>query len=336
MAGKSDRQLRETYPAEPWRWRADWCEGRAESTTRALSVGFPWVFAFLWNLASFPMLFVIPGAVQRGNRVAAIGLLFPLIGVGLVAHAICATLRFRKFGVSVFEMEGQPFSPGGRMVGRIRANRALLPPDGFHLRLTCVRRSVSGSGENRSVSEKILWRGERTMSRPLPGDDPERTFVPVSFEIPPDAPTTTFDDAGDRVLWILDAAARAQGSEYRAEFQVPVFRKDAGAAGPTAAAPTTTDPAADPKAAGPDPMAAYEAPERTYRPGDDPGILVRPSAGGGTEFYFSAARNPGPAAGWSAFVLIWCGSFWLVRHFHAPLIFPIVIAASGLVLLLVS
>jgi hypothetical protein len=42
-----------------------------------------WLFGVLWNLISAPLLVIIPRELER-NRLAAIGFLFPVVGVGLL------------------------------------------------------------------------------------------------------------------------------------------------------------------------------------------------------------------------------------------------------------
>jgi hypothetical protein len=256
--------LREQYPGAPWRWREDWADGRAEPAARKSGVVFLWVLAIIWLLVSSPMAFVLKAEIHKGNSLAAIGLILPLIGIGMLISAVRQTLLWNKFGVSAFEMATVPFAPGGRLAGAILTGLDLHPDGGFRLRLTCVNRTVTGAGSNRSVDEKILWREERTMTRPLPSDDPARARIPVSFILPADARETSTENPADQIRWILDADAKVPGLDYHAEFELPVF----GAAVAATA---------------PDPMADYEAPETSGPPGPETGILVRPAAGGGTE-----------------------------------------------------
>ncbi len=54
----------------------------------------------------------------------------------------------------------------------------------------------------------------------------------------------------------------------------------------------------------------------------------------GTEIVFPAARNPGAATGLTAFTFIWCGALGIQLYLHAPIIFPIVTALFGLLLLI--
>ena len=69
---------------------------RVRSNTRSNLIG-AWVFAVLWTLISAPVLFFIPRELER-KPIAAIGFIFPIIGIGLLSWALMLTLRWRRFG----------------------------------------------------------------------------------------------------------------------------------------------------------------------------------------------------------------------------------------------
>src|SRR5882672_1785310 len=136
---RAAQRLKEEHPDAPWMWRDDWARGEVLSAAGA-RVGALWFFVILWNLISAPLVVLLPAEVMKGNRPAAFGFLFPLIGAGLLVHASVQTLRRRKFGDSTLALAANPAAPGGRLLGTIRTHAALQPEDGFHLTLTCVNR----------------------------------------------------------------------------------------------------------------------------------------------------------------------------------------------------
>jgi hypothetical protein len=97
--------------------------------------------------------------------------------------------------------------------------------------------------------------------------------------------------------------------------EVPVFR--------TAA---SEQPASAEERAGP------EASLAAYHQAANSRIAVT-TRGGRTEILFPAARNPGAATGLTAFMLIWWGTVGIQLYLHAPIIFPIVTAVFGILLL---
>jgi hypothetical protein len=101
----------------PWLQRKDWSEGRVVSNTRA-SMRSAWVFTCLWNAVSAPLIVIVPRELAR-KPIAAIGFLFPIVGLGLLVWAILITLRWRRFGPTYFEMKPLPAAPGGLLQGVI-------------------------------------------------------------------------------------------------------------------------------------------------------------------------------------------------------------------------
>jgi hypothetical protein len=149
-------------------------------------------------------------------------LLFPAIGVLLLAGAVFALLRRRRYGVSVLELATLPAPVGRALAGMVRTKAVFDPAGGFVVRLECVRRTVTGSGKHRSTHETLRWSGERT----IPGAtaDARGIAIPVAVAIPPEAQATDGTNPRDRVLWRLQVSAAVDGIDFGTQFEVPVFR----------------------------------------------------------------------------------------------------------------
>ena len=293
----------------PWLWREDWAARRITDAPVA-QMGFAWAFAILWNLISGPAAVVgVRAALREGNRAAMIALLFPAVGVGLLVWAMRITIRRRRYGTSVLELDTLPAVVGHALEGTLRTPAGLRPPEGFRVLLSCIRRSTSGSGNDRSTSESILWQEEHRTG--VSG-----TGVPVAFAIPADAAPTGPVRGDDRTLWRLDVSAETPGVDYTAGFEVPVFRT-----AESALPRTETEQA----------VAARSAVPADYRQPAGSRILVSRTRRG-TEIYFPPARNPGMAASLTVFTLIWASAIWATIAFEAPLIFPIVFGGFGALL----
>jgi hypothetical protein len=256
---------------------------RAQSGLR-----WAWAFAILWNLIAAPAtLFGAAPAIRRGPGPAWVALVFPIAGVALLLWAVQLTLRVRRFGTSLFDLAGEGAVIGGPLRGTITAKN--LPGDTtVRLTLTCINRVVTGSGKNRSVSEKIVWQDEQTVPPHALLAGPQGPIVPVAFALPNGAPPTREADPDDTILWRLQAAAVLPGVDYGGQFEVPV----AGGG---------TNPGAD--NGGHDALSVALPAEAPPRP-EASRVLVEPLPEGGACYVLPAWRNPGAAIGLGAFTLI--------------------------------
>lgn len=306
------RQLREQFADQPWQWEERWASGRI-SSEEGKGVVFIWLFAVFWNGVTLPAVLAIPRELEKGNKGILFILLFVVVGLGLLYAAITTTLRWKKFGSSVFEMASVPGVPGRRLGGVVHVNVELRPEDGFRLKLSCVNRVTTGSGKNRRTSENLLWEEEHVMQRELLEHDWTRTAIPVSFKIPSNQPETSRErGSNDTIHWKLDVTARVPGLDYQAHFEVPVFRTGDGEA------ETGTEEDIDP-------AAPFRAKEKEFHQPPQSGIRVRIGSGKSKEILFAAARNPGAA---TAFTLVLGGlmiGMMCAIRFGAPIIFTIIL-----------
>ena len=219
-----EEELKAAHPGQPWLWNARWAGGRIQSNTQSNLRG-AWIFAVLWNLISAPLLVVVPQEIGK-NPVAAFGLLFPLIGLGLLTWAVLTTLRWRRFGPSSFAMTPLPATPGGRCSGTIHTRLASGEVRSIRvtLTLTCLQRVITGSGKNRSSRENIVWREEHQVPEGQIAYSPLGASIPVHFALPSDALETTTTGQSAGILWVLAAEAELPGVNLNEDFDVPVYR----------------------------------------------------------------------------------------------------------------
>lgn len=306
---KRRQRLEAEHPAEPWLWREDWANGHIKSNTQSGMIG-AWIFAALWNAVSMPLLFVLPREAAK-KPIAYVGLLFPIIGVGLLIRAIRMTIAYLEFGKTYFELSPVPGVIGGELKGMIQARFPHSPEHGVLLRLSCVNRVTTGSGDNQSTSERIQWRSEQNLSSGQLYPGPAGTSIPVHFRIPWDAPPSETRGPRDSIVWMLEALADVPGVDYHDIFEVPVFRTaQTPAQRPADALTTETVYAAKPSALS---------------------VKITQTAEG-MEFYFPAARNKGFAFGVTFFLLIFGTATFFLARSSAPMIFPIVFGFFALLL----
>ena len=316
---KAQEALQVSHPDSPWLWRQDWASGHITDSTRSTMIG-TWLFATLWNLIGFPTGFLSArAALKEGKPAAFLGLLFPVVGVGLVVWAIRTTLRHWKYGVSRLELATVPGVIGRSLIGMVRAPCMIQADQGFDVTLTCIRRVTHGGGKQRSTSESILWQDvQRVPGRPFRAPARMETHIPVAFRISGDAPSSDASNPADRVVWYLQVSAETPGVNYESRFDVPVFQTPASEQ-PLSAEETRLAQSAD--------FAVYQQPA-------DSRILVTATRRG-TEILFPAARNLGVALSMMGFLVIWLAGLGLQIYFGAPLIFPIVTGLFALFFLVV-
>jgi hypothetical protein len=326
---KKQAAIEEANPLSPWLWRTDWASCRAESLNKKSEITY-WLLCILCNLILLPVVAgLVPRMVRTGDPRAFILLGFSLVGVILFVNAVRATVRHRRFGNTYFEFNSLPFSPGVRVDGRIHLKLETEAQHGIDLRLTCVRRVVTGSGKSQSTNQVVLWQADQNIPSGAVGPGPLGRAIPVDFVLPAESLVTNQDNPSDQVLWLLHAQADVPGVDYSDDFELPVFRtassaeaaRDSQSQAPSGAgtfgfptAPSDTD------------SSAVAQPAHTS-------VIVSMHSGG-TEFYFPAFRSPGRALGLLVFTLIWSGVVYALYRVHAPLFFFIVFGLFDLLLIL--
>jgi hypothetical protein len=294
-------ELQARFADKPWQARADWAAGKIKSSATA-PVKFFLLWSFLALAMSAPAIHAIPKEWQKGNHAILIVLLFPVVAFYLLGYAFVKWRSRRRFGDCFFELAQIPAPLGGTLEGMIQTGVQLKLEHGLHLKISCVRRTVSGSGKSQSVIENVLWQDEKIFKADasLPDADSGHSGIPVFFKLPGDQPEC-YARGNESVFWRLEANSKMRGPDFSVAFDVPVF-KVAGAV------------VADANEA--DPTAALQEPIDEIRRDQNSRIKISDGPNG-REFYFPAARNPIAAAMTTIFLLAFCGGLILVL-FVAP------------------
>lgn len=244
-AHADEERIRAENPDAPWLWQHEW-RGPRIACEASKGAGTLWFFAIFWNALSLPGLIHIVSDHDR-EPAALLILLFPVVGIGLLASAAYQTLRRHKYGRVRFTAVSLPGLVGGHLGGVVEIPARVVPLGDLRLSLRCIRRTITGSGKNRRVSESTLWESEQRIPPEKLAATINLTTVPVLFEIPAGQPATDLDVSSNQILWRLSAEAETPGVDFLARFHVPVFP----AGGPGLAAPL---PAASSAAPAPAPL----------------------------------------------------------------------------------
>jgi hypothetical protein len=322
---KQQAAIEEANPSSPWLWRRDWAERKAESDRKKTETT-AWVVCVFCNLVMIPVVVnLMPQLVRRNDPRVFLILGFCSIGVILFGVALRATLRHRRFGNTYFEFDSLPFSPGGRLSGKIHLKLDADAAHGIDLRLSCVRKMVTGSGDNRSTVQTVLWQTEQNVSSGSIGMSPFDRTIPVDFVIPSDAYVTDHDNSSDQVLWLLHAQGDIPGIDYSDDFELPVFKTSFS----SEQAPADSSSETSSFAAGTsDDSSAVSVAAPAH-----PKVVIS-SQDGGTEFYFPAFRTPSRALFLFIFAVIWTGVVYFLFHSKAPWFFPIIFGLMDLFVIL--
>lgn len=270
-------------PEKPWLAKKQWAAGQiVDSDKMALLV--LWAFALLWNLITVPACVAIypkaSVAFHAGEVFPLVALVFPAAGLLLVVCAIVPTLRWRKYGRSVFQMASVPGVIGGQLAGVIRTAVKIRPEDAFQLKLSCVKATCRTTGEG-TKSTRVEWQDEQDVAHELLPDDAVQSAIPVLFQIPYECSESGDPDAEHRITWQLEVTANTPGLDYKATFEVPVFKTPQSDRNFVVDRNLT---------------AQYTAPENPERQLSAGGVIKTASpAGDGWQFIFPMARTPAAA-----------------------------------------
>ena len=302
--------------AKPWLLRADWAAGKIKAASTA-PIRFLLLWSFLALAVTAPAIHAIPTEWRKGNHLILVALLFPAVAFYLLGFSFVKWRSRRRFGDCFFELAQIPAPLGGALEGQIQVGARLRLEHGLHLKLSCIRRTVGGSGDNRNVVENILWQDEKILvpNANLPEPEPGHTGIPVHFKLPGNQPEC-YASGNESVFWRLEAKSKMRGPDLSVAFDVPVFKVSDAIAE-----------AADEA----DPTAALQEPVEEIRRDEHSKIQVNDGANG-REFYFPAARNPGTALFITLFMLVFNGVAVATFHLHAPILFPIVFGLIGILL----
>ena len=308
------------HPDEPWKWRADWARGYALDGGPKEAWGLAF-FAVLWNLIAFPGgVLAFQAATAKGQGLAWIALLFPVVGALLAAQALTAFARAHKQGVARLDLAAVPVPVGRTLAGTVRTHLAAPPEDGFTLVLSALRTERSGPDDD--MRTHVVWQEEAHAKGQLSSDgNGVHVIVPVAIRIPADAPSTDHSNASDELAWKLEVRAATPGIDYSAGFEVPVYRTEASFEPETARSAAHLRPVA---------FSAPDLPAGAPRPEPHSPIEVSHD-GEGLVILFPAARNKGAAAAVTAFGILWT-AITLFLAMRAPFVFPIVFGLFDLLI----
>jgi hypothetical protein len=213
--------------------------------------------AVIGILVFLPIEFVFDMNSPDFNPMALVPVFLGAIGLYHLALAVRWTHHARRFGAATMELKGAGTARmGGRVEGVVRTATTLAPQGDYTLVLQCVdvhefrnsRASEAGTHHNRSF---VVW--EQALQVPAQGIDSSQG-IPFAFQMPaavgdpqnatprdPNRPTMSFKASftipfmKPRIVtnaaplaraWQLQVSAPMPGTDFHAQFDVPVRTED--------------------------------------------------------------------------------------------------------------
>ena len=208
---------------QAWMRRADWAAGEIQYSDRKSG-------RIVFRIGIVIIVLSIPGLVSsliamvyRNENLAAFGLFATGLGLWVTYAGHRRYVRWRRYGKSTFQMASVPGVLGGSLAGIVRTESHVESRDGFRLQLSCSETSRSTSSDD-GPNVRTLWEDEQTIIRQIELPDSDGTAFPVMFVLPYDAPETNDNPNMDKHDWTLKVTSLSPGTDYKAEFEVPVFR----------------------------------------------------------------------------------------------------------------
>ena len=154
------------------------------------------------------------------NPVFFVTVFLSVFGLKYAISALWDTLRGRRFGLSVMELDRETVALGETLTGVVRTAVDLEPLGDYEVSLKCVEQSGT---EAQGTDLKDTLRSEQTL-RVIAKTVNPREGIPFAFTIPPDAMSTRDPDVriGGSVRWILEVKAPLSGLDFYAIFVVEV------------------------------------------------------------------------------------------------------------------
>jgi hypothetical protein len=210
---------------KPWLTRRRWASATIKSSGKTTMI-FAWCFAACWNLIAIPVGINCIAEFLEGNTVALIGLLFPLVGAGMVLWAAKETVKWRRFGLALLQLDPYPGAIGGQFGGTIEVTLPYDRAHRFKVTLQCLESYYTGTGKDRKRRENCIWQreGYAHTQRSRQGTTLELLFN-VDAGLPESEP-----QANRYHLWRLNVVAELPGADFDRSYEVPVFATGAHSA----------------------------------------------------------------------------------------------------------
>lgn len=213
-------EARKNPPLRPWRVNPHWAKGfdfDAPPEGRILGAAIACVLCLIvaagifWAMAhkDWPLWAPIVGGV------------FGVFGIMAGVSSVYWSLQAAKYGTPRLAMAEMPAVPGRMLRAIVLCRRRVEAEGAFEVALECTR--TTGSGKQ-SRSETLHHASIEVLHDRDPAAERGGTAIPVEMLIPAGLPATTEPLEEPSIAWKLSVHAATPGVDFKAEFDLPVFR----------------------------------------------------------------------------------------------------------------
>ncbi len=180
-------------------------------------------FTIVWNAITLPtVILAFPEIQKEENYWGLLVLLFPLAGLFIAYKAAQMWLEYRRFGLTPFTMDPFPGGIGGQVGGTIDIKARLKHDTQYKINLANIYSYVTGSGDDKSRRENILW--EKTV---IAHAEPylDGTRLSFTIDVPADGvrPSDALRNHEDYDLWRVNVTCDIDGVDLDRNFEIPVY-----------------------------------------------------------------------------------------------------------------
>jgi hypothetical protein len=217
-------ELQSAAPGRPWMWRSDWAAGYSVEVLRQGHQQL-WLWAIGWGLITAAVLWEAGKGIPDVSGLRTVVAAVVLGAIVLLSIATYRTLRTWRYGDVRLYLSANPYRPGGPVSATLKATSRLAPAGPMNVTLAYVHEWVTTSQRGVSFThENILWSDTRSIETAAMKISSGTVEVPIHFKLPSHADSTDDAISSHRHYWRIDAEAPVKGIDFRARFEIPVWR----------------------------------------------------------------------------------------------------------------
>lgn len=213
-------------PDRPWTQYDEWNNDTILSNAKLGNTAML-VFALVWNLISWPIMFAIVEPVSKGDYLPLIALLFPVAGTYLAWLWYKGRRAYKLTGPMPLKLDPYPASIGGQFGAIIRLNSTDLSQlsglqNSVKIKLENVHTHTRGSGDSRKTYNDVVYEQSMVPSVVRVDGGLELRFC---FDLGEEHQVSDPPLGNPRKTWKVRLTASADdGTAIEREYQdVPVF-----------------------------------------------------------------------------------------------------------------